>query len=302
MTGEPPSTTGHRTTTRGMPVHEAAIRFPPVAREYHESCFPRIKQALNLDFARDHDARDKVQRVLAAGPAAWRASPPVKAGAVDGISNGSCCIVAPGPSLEDTFPDVVERLDEKRNIKRIAVDGAGHIFMETNAPADIIVTDLDGLDIDQILHFHDENGALIIVHCHGNNVERLERLLEEVPLDGRYVFTTQVEPTRDVYNWGGFTDGDRAVFASLVLGFTTIQLVSMDLDAPEIGRYSKMGSHHQGTASPRAANPVKDKKLGIALKTLQWLAARLPAGTRMFTVEKRNALDFIPDRQARELN
>jgi len=47
---------------------------------------------------------------------------------------------------------------------------------------------------------------------------------------GPVVATTQAAPLPHVYNFGGFTDGDRAVFAADELGASRIALVGFDLD------------------------------------------------------------------------
>ena len=43
-------------------------------------------------------------------------------------------------------------------------------------------------------------------------------------------------PTNNVYNFGGFTDGDRSVFLAEELGASQIILVGMDL-GNKIGKY-----------------------------------------------------------------
>jgi uncharacterized Rossmann fold enzyme len=47
---------------------------------------------------------------------------------------------------------------------------------------------------------------------------------------GNVVGTTQAAPLPHVYNFGGFSDGDRAVFAADELGASKITLVGVDLD------------------------------------------------------------------------
>jgi uncharacterized Rossmann fold enzyme len=74
--------------------------------------------------------------------------------------------------------------------------------------------------------------------------------------------TTQVKPLQNVYNFGGFTDGDRAVFLANEFGAINIVLVGMDF-GEKIGRYSK--------------TKVKDEKLKIAKmavgkELLEWLS------------------------------
>jgi len=50
------------------------------------------------------------------------------------------------------------------------------------------------------------------------------------PVRGPVVGTTQARPLQHVHNFGGFTDGDRAVFAAQSLGAASITLLGFDLD------------------------------------------------------------------------
>jgi uncharacterized Rossmann fold enzyme len=47
---------------------------------------------------------------------------------------------------------------------------------------------------------------------------------------GPIVATAQSAPLPRVYNFGGFTDGDRAVFAADALGAAEIRILGFDLD------------------------------------------------------------------------
>ena len=47
--------------------------------------------------------------------------------------------------------------------------------------------------------------------------------------NGPLVATTQAVPLPHVYNFGGFTDGDRAVFAADDLGAASIRIIGFDL-------------------------------------------------------------------------
>jgi len=81
----------------------------------------------------------------------------------------------------------------------------------------------------------------------------------------RVLGTTQVEPFGKLFNFGGFTDGDRAAFMAHELGASRIYLVGMDLGA-EIGRHS--GDKDIGR---------KLVKLAICKELLAWLASELRA-------------------------
>ena len=49
---------------------------------------------------------------------------------------------------------------------------------------------------------------------------------------GPVVLTTQSRPESTVFDFGGFTDGDRAVCISQEMGASSIRLIGFDLDHP----------------------------------------------------------------------
>jgi hypothetical protein len=51
---------------------------------------------------------------------------------------------------------------------------------------------------------------------------------------GPVVGTTQSTPLAHVHNFGGFTDGDRAVFAADDLGASGITILGFDLDDTDV--------------------------------------------------------------------
>jgi len=92
----------------------------------------------------------------------------------------------------------------------------------------VIVTDLDGAVEDQV----DANrkGAIAVVHAHGDNIPAIEKWAGE--FTGRTLATTQSRPFGGVYNFGGFTDGDRGVFLADAMGARSIRLVGFDFEHP----------------------------------------------------------------------
>ena len=65
----------------------------------------------------------------------------------------------------------------------------------------------------------------MVVHAHGDNMEALGK---EVPRLKRVIGTTQSKPLKNVYNFGGFTDGDRGVFLAKEMGARSITLIGFD--------------------------------------------------------------------------
>jgi uncharacterized Rossmann fold enzyme len=105
-------------------------------------------------------------------------------------------------------------------------DGAASRLFELGIQPDAVFTDLDGADE----RFPEMNraGTLMVVHAHGDNMPLLEFWVPQ--FEGPFVATTQSRPIRGVYNFGGFSDGDRAVFAAHALGARSVSIVGFDLD------------------------------------------------------------------------
>jgi hypothetical protein len=111
-----------------------------------------------------------------------------------------------------------------------AADAAAEVLMGHGIRPDAIFTDLDGAT-DRLL---DMNGAgtIVVVHAHGDNIPLLRHWVPR--LGGPVVATTQGTPLPHVHNFGGFTDGDRAVFAAQALGAAGITIIGFDLDDPDV--------------------------------------------------------------------
>lgn len=142
-------------------------------------------------------------------------------------------IFGAGPSLTIDISNFINS-ELLNGVVIIVADGASKAFLERGLRVDIVVTDLDGGD--EVLIDISKNCLAMVVHSHGDNIDRIERL---VPLLHKKILgTTQCRPFGFLYNFGGFTDGDRAVFLADTLGFEKIVLAGMDF-GEEIGAYSK---------------------------------------------------------------
>lgn len=107
-----------------------------------------------------------------------------------------------------------------------AADAAAEVLDSHGIYVDAIFTDLDGAT-DRIIELNRE-GTIIVVHAHGDNMPLLNYWVPR--FRGKVVGTTQAAPLPHVYNFGGFSDGDRAVFAADELGASKISLAGFDLD------------------------------------------------------------------------
>lgn len=107
-----------------------------------------------------------------------------------------------------------------------AADAAAEVLDDCGIRPDAIFTDLDGAT-DRFIEMNRE-GTIIVIHAHGDNMPLLHHWVSR--FKGRVVGTTQAAPLPRIYNFGGFTDGDRAVFAADELGASSITLAGFDLD------------------------------------------------------------------------
>ena len=161
-----------------------------------------------------------------------------------------------GPSLKPNLT-VLKKLDLK-DFTLIAADGATTALLEESMIPDIIVTDLDGR-IKDILTAN-RQGALVVVHAHGHNQLQVKKY---TPKFHNVMGTTQSKPLSSVFNFGGFTDGDRCVFLALALGASVLVLSGMDF-GNLVTHYSRPGQ------KDGLADRIKQKKLKWAKKLVEW--------------------------------
>jgi uncharacterized Rossmann fold enzyme len=132
----------------------------------------------------------------------------------------------------------------------IATGSSAGRLKEMGITPHIIVTDLDGDILPQIESSN--SGAVTFIHAHGDNSELIQRYAQEFL--GPVILTTQSRPDNIVSNYGGFTDGDRAVCIARHFGAKDILLLGFDFDKP---------SKKTGT-DPK----IKSKKLWWAKKII----------------------------------
>ena len=143
----------------------------------------------------------------------------------------------------------------------VAADGATTALIEERLSPDIIATDLDG-NLDDIL-IANLRGANIVIHAHGDNIDKIASL---TPFFTSVLGTTQAQPVGNLYNFGGFTDGDRALFLAVALGAEEIILAGMDF-GDVVTKYSRPNLE----SDLSKADDFKKKKLMYAEKFTQWI-------------------------------
>lgn len=115
----------------------------------------------------------------------------------------------------------------------ISAGSATSVVMSMGIIPDIVVTDLDG-NIDPQIEAS-KKGAITLLHAHGNNIDLIVKHAKK--FTGKIVLTTQSQPDSILHNFGGFTDGDRAVCLARHFDAKKIFLYGFDYDSP-----SKNGS------------------------------------------------------------
>ena len=137
------------------------------------------------------------------------------------------------------------------NCVKISADGATSAILKNNVIPEIIVTDFDGYIPDQIKA--NSKGSIIVIHAHGDNITKIRKYLPK--FKKRIIGTTQIDPTpyKNIKNFGGFTDGDRAVFLAAHFNAKKINLIGFEFKG-EIGKYSY----------------IDNKDINLKIKKLKW--------------------------------
>lgn len=166
----------------------------------------------------------------------------------DLLKNKEILVFGAGPSLESF---ILRHKKKFANSVKLAADGATSALLKYNIYPDIIVTDLDGNVSDQLRA--NAKGSIMMIHAHGDNIEAIKTYVPR--FEGLLMGTTQgnSEPYDHLHNFGGFTDGDRAVHIADHFKAKTISLIGFDF-TNELGEYSF----------------AEHKNKDIKLKKLQW--------------------------------
>ncbi|MHA2079732.1 MAG: 6-hydroxymethylpterin diphosphokinase MptE-like protein [Candidatus Thorarchaeota archaeon] len=180
----------------------------------------------------------------------------------DSITGSQVIVCGAGPALEQHMKSLMKSNSFTESVIVVA-DGATSVILDLGLRCDLIVTDLDG-DTGHLMEAKD-NGALLIVHAHGDNMDRMKSIVPEL---GDVLGSTQVEPTDRAFLWGGFTDGDRACHVVSEYSPERIILAGMDFGAT-VGKWSKPGRDSHFPADER-----KKTKLEIAEELISSLLKR----------------------------
>lgn len=185
------------------------------------------------------------------------------------ISARDAFVVGAGPSLGAG----IRIMKKIPGPVRIVADSAVAELVRRKMRIDVVVSDLDGDE--SSLRYAARAGAIMVIHAHADNADRLEIARSF----SRMVGTTQSRPVGRISNFGGFTDGDRCVFVAYAMRARSITLLGMDFG-------SKVGTHSMTPASDVA---LKRRKLRHARMLLEWIAPRISRSARLYTASGRVA-------------
>lgn len=124
-------------------------------------------------------------------------------------------------------PNIASEIGDARGVL-LTADEATSVALERGLLPAILVTDLDGNVTDQVKA--NAEGTIAVVHGHGDNAPAVRRWAPR--FTGATAATTQSRPLGGLRNFGGFTDGDRAVFLADHFGAARIHLVGFDFEHP----------------------------------------------------------------------
>ncbi len=124
-------------------------------------------------------------------------------------------------------PSLAEDLKAAEGVL-VTADEATSVALEQGLRPAVLVTDLDGRAEDQVRA--NAEGTVAVVHGHGDNGPAVRSWAPR--FTGRTLATTQSRPSGRLADYGGFTDGDRAVCLADHFGAKEIRLAGWDFEHP----------------------------------------------------------------------
>ena len=174
-------------------------------------------------------------------------------------------IFGAGPSLEQDFV-IFKKFYAIQSDLIVGVDGACLFLIENEIYPDVIFSDLDG-SLETLLTCL-AHVSILILHAHGDNFD-IEPDYYPKYTSFSLLPTVQTKPYEPyLFNFGGFTDGDRAI-AGILDWFSNVDIILLGFTFGNLqGKYSKptkLKNHVQ-------ASDFKLKKLAFAKEFIAKLA------------------------------
>ncbi|MCY0868156.1 MAG: DUF115 domain-containing protein [Desulfurococcus sp.] len=227
-----------------------------IPRREWEPLYQYIRSVVKLSFDRDQEAADLLSSILSGLPNTIEFDDLKR---LQGGFKRAVVFGCGGNLLRDI--ETARELSLLEDSLLVASDGSTSILLLNSLTPSIVVTDLDGLAVD--LWRASSTGSVTVIHAHGDNIPRIKEYTKG--FKGPLIGSTQVEPRPHVYNFGGFTDGDRGVFVAVALGVREVYLAGFDLHGEPTPCPGKTASFNR---------ELKRAKLKIASRMLEYISSR----------------------------
>jgi len=230
--------------------------------------YQRILEEFKFDPNEDKRARNILLDIIQRKGNKWNAKE-ILTDFIQRVNEKSAILIyGCGPTLDESVEGLIE-IGGKDIFKRcinLAADGASVLLRKKQLPIDGIFTDLDGITPKEFSY-----GEYIIIHAHGDNIEKLKAFKQDIIGKEKVIATTQVKPKNGIFNPGGFTDGDRILYfiKNFLLPTQKLYLIGMDFN-DVVGKYSKP-QRNKDFPAPL----IKRKKLKMAVSLLQEIVAKV---------------------------
>ena len=228
----------------------------------------KIIHEFNYEEKKDWEARDVLLRILKQKDREWRSEVILREFKDKLNEKQNILIFGCGPSLEISINAIIKEKGKRffNNFINLTADGASVLLREEKLPIDGLFSDLDGITKQEF-----DYAKFMILHSHGDNIEKLFKFKKAIIDKRNLIATTQVEPKNGIFNPGGFTDGDRILYfiKNLIVPYQKLYLIGMDFK-DTVGKYSKPYMKQD-----TAATPIKKKKLEFAVKLIEELPNEL---------------------------
>ena len=163
----------------------------------------------------------------------------------------SADVIVVGGSVSGCDAKLLKMMPKDAGVRTVISAGsATDVLVRNGVIPDIVVTDLDG-DVEEQKKAS-AAGSLTLIHAHGDNTQLIMHHAND--FKGPIMITTQSSPDMILCNFGGFTDGDRAVCTARYFGAKRITLIGFDLNTP--------------SGKPGTDPELKKRKLGWARKII----------------------------------
>ena len=230
---------------------------------HFKNWYRKILKTFNFDPQKDIEAAKFLSEILKGKAKSWNLLQVLQSFENYIQSKKFIVVYGCGPSLERTVVELKEKLGEKvfKLALNLAADGASKCLDENGIPIDAIFTDLDGISEEEFF-----KSKYIIVHAHGDNIDKILKFKETIIKFENIIGTVQINSSKLTINPGGFTDGDRILFflRSMLLPQQKVFLIGMDFK-DKVGKYSKPYLQKN-----QKATKIKRKKLKFGFELLKW--------------------------------